>query len=171
MIKRSSTSFKDNSKIKKEKEKLSITEAYQKACHFCAYQERTQQEAKEKLYNLGLSSAEVEELVAKLIVENYINEERFAKSFAGGKFRIKRWGRNKILQELKRRNLSPYCIKMGMAEIDDNDYMQVLESLAIEKSSSLKEPNPFIKKHKIASFLISKGFEPDLAWEIVKEKS
>lgn len=169
MIKRSSADFKDNSKIK-EKKKLSKAEAYQKACHFCAYQERTQQETRDKLYDLGLSSEEVEELITKLIVENYINEERFAKSFAGGKFRIKKWGRNKILQELKRRNLSPYCIKKGMEEIDENDYLQILENQAIEKSKVVKEPDLYKRKHKIATFLISKGFEPDLVWDIVKEK-
>src|SRR5215510_9283327 len=102
------------------KKKLTAEQAYQKLKHFCAYQERCHSEARAKAYLLGMKRVDVEELVSKLIEEGCLNEERYAKSFAGGKFRIKQWGRLKIRTELKKKHISSYCIAAAMSEIDEN---------------------------------------------------
>ncbi len=145
----------------------SPADAYVKIAAFCAYQERTQQEVRDKLYTYGLEESEVEESIVRLIQENYVNEERFAKTFAGGKFRMKKWGRIKIKLELKARGLSTYCIQKGMNEIEPEAYWDTLLELAEKKNASEKESNPLIRKQKVARFLMGKGYEQDLVWEAV----
>ncbi|NTW31098.1 MAG: RecX family transcriptional regulator, partial [Bacteroidetes bacterium] len=93
------------------------SEALKKAANYCAYQERCQQDIRNKLYQWGLHSQEVEDLIATLIGENFINEERFSKAFSSGKFHILKWGKIKIKNELKQRNISEYCIRKGLEEI------------------------------------------------------
>ncbi len=145
---------------------LTKEQALQKARHYCAYQERSHSEVKEKLYALGLYKQQVEESLAQLIEEDYLNEERFAKQFAGGKFRMKEWGRVKIKYELKKKQVSEYCIKKGLKEIDEDDYLEVLAKLAEEKWNTLKgEKNVFIKLRKTQDYLLQKGFETDLVRE------
>ena len=135
----------------------------QKIKHFCSYQERTHQEVKEKLYSFGLYKEDVETLLSQMIEEGYLNEERFAIAFAGGKFRIKKWGRVKIRYELKQKRISEYCIKKGLACIDEETYQETLQTLLDEKKATLKsEKNIFVKKQKIRSFLMQRGFEPQL---------
>lgn len=136
-----------------------------KACHFCAYQERTQQQVRQKLIELELWDEAIEELIAKLIKENFINEERYAKAFASGKFRQLKWGRLKIKIELKRDGLSEYCIKKGLAEIDENEYLSTIKKLILQKQKSLKEKNELIKKMKIVHYLQGKGFEKDICYQ------
>ena len=101
-----------------------------KAESYCAYQERCQQEVRDKLYSWGLHEVQVENVIAELIASNFINEERFAKAYARGKFRIKKWGRVKISIELKRRKISAYCIKKGLAEIEEEEYIKTLQKVA-----------------------------------------
>src|ERR1041385_8010377 len=125
----------DSEKVKRVKI-FSPHEALVKAESWCAYQERCQQEMRDKLYSWGLHEKDVENLIAELISKNFLNEERFAKAFAGGKFRIKKWGRIKIRLELKRRKLSEYCIKKGLAEINEDDYRATMKKLADEKMRS-----------------------------------
>jgi len=144
------------------------TQAFVKIASFCAYQERTQQEVRSKLYEYGIKTDEVEVIIVKLIEENFLNEERFAKAFAGGKFRIKKWGRNRIIRELEMRNLSPYCIKSGLKEIDEQDYIATIHGIIKKKESEITAKNDYQKKYKIAIYLISRGFESDLVWEILK---
>ncbi len=146
----------------------SISEARQKIYHYCAYQERSHSEVKNKLYTLGLYKDEVEELLSHLIVEGYLNEERFAKAFAGGKFRMKQWGRLKISNELEAKGLSSNCIRVGLKEIDESDYTQTIEALIAKKDNQLDEPNLFVRRDKLAKYVIQKGFEPELVWRIVK---
>ena len=141
-----------------------------KAMRFCAYQERTQQEVREKLAGLGVWGDEAEEMISRLITENFINEERYAKTYAGGKFRLKKWGRMKILQGLKQKGISEYSIKKGMQEIESDLYIQTLENLLEEKSRMEKEKNPYKRKHKISLYLIGKGYEPDLVWELLRKE-
>ncbi|MCU0355538.1 MAG: recombination regulator RecX [Cytophagales bacterium] len=143
--------------------------AYVKITAFCAYQERTQQEVREKLLGYGLDEDEAEELIVRLLQENYVNEERFARTFAGGKFRLKKWGRLKIRGELKARGLSAYCVQKGMEEINPDQYWETLLELAEQKNALEKEPNPMARKQKIVRFLLGKGYEQDLAWEAVNE--
>ena len=120
------------------KKSLTKEQAYQKLRHYCAYQDRCHSEVKTKAYLLGLRKTEVEELTSKLIEENCLNEERFAKAFAGGKFRIKQWGRIKIKTELKNKQISHYCITAAMDEIDDLKYKQMLHKLAVKRWNSIK---------------------------------
>lgn len=112
------------------KKKIRITDeklALRKAESYCAYQERCQQEVRDKLYEWGLWKNAVENIIAKLIQDNFLNEERFAKAYAGGKFRIKKWGKVKIKLELKKRKISDYCIRQAMKEIDGPDYEKELK--------------------------------------------
>jgi regulatory protein len=143
---------------------LSKEQALQKARHYCGYQERSHTEVKEKLYSYGLRKTDVEELMSQLIEENYLNEERYATMFAGGKFRMKQWGRVKIKYELKQKRVSEYCIKKAIKEIDEDDYLKTLNSLARKKWDSVKGEgvNHFVKMSKTTDYLVQKGYELDL---------
>jgi len=123
--------------------RLSKEQAFQKIRHFCAYQERCHQEVKEKLYSFGLHKQETEDLVSQLIEENYLDEERFAYQFAGGKFRMKQWGRKKIEYELRKRQVSSYCIGKALAQITEADYRESLEKLAAEKYKTVEGEGSF----------------------------
>ncbi|MGB4844468.1 MAG: regulatory protein RecX [Ferruginibacter sp.] len=145
-------------------------EALQKVKQYCAYQERCHSEVKEKLYSLGLYKKEVNELLSELISENYLNEERFAIQFAGGKFRIKQWGRIKIKYALKQKQVSEYCIKKALAAINDTDYRNTLQKLFNHKLKTLKgEKNIFIKKRKLQDHLMQKGFETEMVRKLMAE--
>ena len=147
-----------------------LLQVYQKMASFCAYQERTHDEVRLKLQKIDLLSNDAEQVIVKLIEENYLNEERFAKSYAGGKFRIKRWGKKRILIELKRRKLSEYSIRSAMKEIPDSEYKEALLKLAEKKKADLakKESNPSLVKKKLGFFLMQKGYEPELVWETIE---
>src|SRR3989344_6394807 len=146
---------------KKPKKKLTPNQATIKAQLSCAYQERCQQEMRDKLYEWGLHSNDVENIIANLISDNFLNEERFAKAFAGGKFRIKKWGRVKIKIELKRRKISDYCIKKAMQEIDENDYIKILKDVITKKLKENSKGKQQIRNYKAAQYTISRGFEGD----------
>jgi regulatory protein len=138
--------------------------------HYCKYQERCHSEARNKLYELGFTTAEVERQIAELIEANVINEERFAIAFAGGKFRMKQWGREKIKMELKIRKISDYCIKKALKEIDCDEYDKTLNKLLYKKLTELKsERNHYIKKAKVYRYLLQKGYEKDIVAGIIKE--
>ena len=140
-----------------------------KAQKFCDYQERYQQEVRDKLYSWGAKPDEVEQVLCQLVEQDYINEERFARAFARGKFRIKHWGKNKIRLELKFRKISEYCIKQGLLEISDAEYLETLKHVTEKQSQQLKsEKKSPLKQRKIASYVISRGFESDLVWENIK---
>ena len=149
------------------KKQITKEQALQKLKHYCAYQERCHSEVKEKLYNLGAWKKDHDEIIATLIEENYLNEERFAVAFAGGKFRVKQWGRVKIKYELKQKQLSEYCIKKSLKHIDEEEYIKVLNKLAKDKYTSLKSEQYLIRKKKTMDYLIAKGFEMDLIRRIV----
>ena len=151
--------------------KLNPTQALAKAESYCAYQERSQQEVRDKLYQWGLWSEAVEEIISKLINANYLNEERFAKAFAGGKFRIKKWGRIKIKLELKRKRVSDYCIKQALKEIDETAYLQTIQKVLEEKMRKTKNKNPIKLNYLMGQYAISRGFEADLVWEVLKSMS
>jgi regulatory protein len=145
--------------------KLSLSLIQSKAKHFCAYQERTHLEVSRKLYGYGLQRKEVESTIALLIEENYLNEERFAVQFAGGRFRLKKWGRIKIMQELKQRKVSIYNINTALSKLDEDVYMETLNNLAIKKLNTLKADIPLIKKQKTVKYLLQKGYEKQLILE------
>lgn len=151
------------------KKNLTKEQALQKLKHYCAYQERCHSEVKEKLYELGVRRAEHDEIIATLIEENYLNEERFAIAFAGGKFRMKQWGRVKIKYELKQKQVSEYCIKKAMKQITEEDYIQTLQKLADDKYESLKGEQYLIRKKKTMDYLLHKGFETDLVRKVMEK--
>ncbi len=133
--------------------------------HYCAYQERCHEEVRTKILALKIYGEGLEEIINKLIEEDFLNEERFSKAYSGGRFRIKKWGRNKIINELKKRKISEYCIKMGLSEIDADDYSATMNKLIQSALKRYKSNNPFETKNKTAKFLISKGYESNLVWD------
>jgi regulatory protein len=137
---------------------------------WCAYQEHCQQEARDKLYDYGLKTDDVENIIAQLVNENFINEERFAVAFAGGKFRIKKWGKIKIKQELKAKRVSDYCIKKGLSIIDSTDYINTLKKVLALKAKSITEKNFLKKKQKLVRHALSKGYEQDLIFDVLKSQ-
>lgn len=143
----------------------------QKAASYCAYQERTQDEVKQRLKKWNVWGEEADEIIAELISMNYLSEERFAKTYAGGKFRMKNWGRMKIKQELSRRGLSDYSIASGMKEINDEAYLSGLTDLLAKKKILLEktETDKFKLKQKLARFALGKGYESELVWRVVGE--
>jgi regulatory protein len=149
--------------------KITPSEAKGKIQRYCAYQERSHQEVKNKLYSFGLYSREVDELLSDLITDGFLNEERYAKAFAGGKFRMKKWGRIKIVNALEAQGLSKNCIRIGLKEIDANDYLTTLESVLQKKGETLQEENIFALRDKLSRYAIQKGYEPDLVWQRLKE--
>ncbi len=148
---------------------LSPEQAFQKIKHYCAYQERCHAEVREKLYGMGLRKAEVEMQISRLIEDDYLNETRFAAQFAGGHFRLKKWGRIKITYELRLKKISPYAIKMALKEIDETDYRIVLEKMASARWASLKNETPFSRLSKTSAYLVRKGYENDLVHEVVAQ--
>ena len=147
---------------------ISKEEALQKAKQYCAYQERCHSEVKEKLYSFGMNKKEVDELLSELISENYLNEERFAILYAGGKFRIKQWGKVKIKYSLKQKQVSEYCIKKALAGIDEKDYARTVQKIFDQKLKTLKaEKNIFVKKRKLQDHLIQKGFETSVVSKLI----
>ena len=151
------------------KKRLDPSQALLKAQKYCAYQERSHKEVRDKLYSYGLYKNDVEEILTQLITSGFLNEERFAKAFAGGKFRMKKWGRRKIEQELQLRGVSKRCIQLGLKEIEESDYRKILAELIRKKDSMVNESDVFKKRNKIAQYAIGKGFESDLVWVIIKE--
>ena len=147
---------------------LTPEQAIPKIKQYCAYQERCHAEVRDKLYSFGLHKNDVEEMISQLISENYLNEERFAIHFAGGKFRMKQWGKIKIKQALKFKQVSEYCIRKALKEIDTGEYEGTFQKLVEQKLKSLKsEKNIFIKKRKLQDFLLQKGFETSMILEAV----
>lgn len=137
-------------------------EALQKIAAFCAYQERTQKEVALKLRSYGLDEDEAGEIIIRLSREKLLDEERFAQAFVRGHYRQKKWGRRRILQELKHKGLSEYCIKSGMKEIDGEEYYQNLVEVMEKKDRQEKEKNPRVRRMKISQYLTGKGYEQDL---------
>lgn len=152
------------------KKSLTKEQALQKLKHYCAYQERCHSEVKEKLYQLGVWKKDHDEIIAALIEENYLNEERFAIAYAGGKFRVKQWGRVKIKYELKQKQVSDYSIKKAMKQIDEDEYVSVLNKLAKEKYAALKNEQYLVRKKKTMDYLLAKGFEADLVRKAVENE-
>ena len=152
------------------KKQLTKEQALQKARHYCGYQERSHAEVKEKLYSFGLRKQEVEETLSQLIEDDYLNEERYARQFAGGHFRMKHWGRVKITWELKQKRVSEYCIRKALKEIDEDDYTKTLDKLAADKWHSLRaETNLFSKMRKTQDYLLQKGYETGLIKQAIEK--
>ncbi|MEO7802015.1 MAG: regulatory protein RecX [Ginsengibacter sp.] len=151
-------------------QKETLQSAWPKIKYYCAFQERAHQEVRNKLYEYGLHKVDVELHISRLIEENYLNEERFAIQFAGGKFRMKHWGKIKIQYELKAKGVGEYVIKNALKTIPASDYERTIEKLADQKFKTLKsEKNHLIRKKKMQDFLLQKGYERSLIISIISK--
>lgn len=145
----------------------SLDEAQKKLEHYCAYQERCHKEVVEKLRNMRMIPDAIDVIVVHLIQNNFLNEERFAKAFVLGKFRIKKWGKNRLKQELKRKDISKVIIDIALKEIDADDYLETFHALAEKKVESIRETNSYKKKKKLADYLLYRGWESPLVYDAV----
>ena len=148
---------------------LTVAEAQQKLEHYCAYQERCHQEVVNKLRELGMIPTAIDTIITSLIQNNYLNEMRFAQSFARGKFRIKKWGKNRILRELKLRNISNYNIKKGMEQISEEDYHTTFMKLFEKRTKEVARLPIEKQKKKLISYLSYRGWETELIYDALRE--
>ncbi|MCM8570933.1 RecX family transcriptional regulator [Gramella jeungdoensis] len=155
--------------MKNDRTSHTVDEALQKLMHFCAYRDRSQKEVEDKLNQMRMIPEAQEKIIISLMQDGFLNEERFARSFVRGKFRMKKWGRIKITQELKKRDISSPIIKLGLSEIKESDYLKTLYELAEKKEEKTKEPNSFKKKKKLADHLLRKGYESQLVFDCINE--
>ena len=137
--------------------------------HYCAVMDRCQFQVITKLKSYGVSDALADEILIELIQNKYLDEERFARSFCSGKFKIKRWGRNKIAFELSKLKVPKSCILLAMSEIDNIDYKNVIRHLANKKMALLKDKNSYVRKKKVVDSLLRKGYESELVWSYVNK--
>lgn len=134
---------------------------------YCAYQERCHSELKAKMDRLKIPFYKQDDFVAALISENFLNEERFAKLYAVSKLRQKHWGKRRISQALFEKRISDYCQTVALKSLDETEYLEILQQTAEKKAASITEADPWIRKNKLAEYLIRKGFEPELVWPVV----
>ncbi|WBX73964.1 regulatory protein RecX [Tenacibaculum pacificus] len=144
---------------------FTVDEIKRKMEHYCVYQDRCHKEVESKLSSFNVIPQAREIILLSLMEDNFLNEERFSKSFARGKFRIKKWGKNRIVRELKFRNISAYNIKTALKEINEEDYITTLYSLVAKKNELVTETNIFKRKKKIVDYLLYRGFESHLIYE------
>lgn len=150
-------------------EPVTLLEAKVKLEAFCAYQERCEQEIRRKIDTWGIFGEDVDFLISDLISNNFLNEQRFAEVFISGKFRIKKWGRIKIKQHLKQKNISDYSIKKGFDEIDPTEYWQTILALGESKNKLIRAKDSWDRRIKLQRYLHSKGYEMDLVQDAITE--
>ncbi len=153
----------------KKSESYTLNEATKKIENYCAYQDRCHKEVITKLKEMGMIPMAIDQIVGQLIEDKFLNEERFAKSFARGKFKIKKWGKNRIVNELKYRDISKYNINTALKEIDPQEYLETLDALAKKRLQQLPEPNIQKRKKKLADYLLYRGWESNLVYQKVLE--
>ena len=151
------------------KDFFTIKQAIQKLEHYCAYQDRCHEEVIQKLRSMKMDQDEIDQIIVQLIADNFLNEERFACSYARGKHRIKHWGKIRIVNELKFRKISQYNINLALKEITTEEYEATFHNLAEQNWESVRELNPLKKRKKFCDYLLRKGFESNLVYEKVKE--
>lgn len=151
------------------KDIYTIKEAIHKIEHYCAYQERCHEEVEQKLRSMKMDSNEIDQIITHLINDNFLNEERFACSFARGKHRIKHWGRIRITNELKFRGINQTLINIALKEIDPEEYYTTFDNLANRNWESIQEKNTLKKRKKFCDFMLRRGFESNLVYEKVRE--
>ncbi len=148
---------------------MTVKEATKKMERYCAYQDRCHKEVEQKLREMRMIPEARDNIIGHLIQEGFLNEERFARSFARGKFNIKKWGKNRITNELKLRDISRFNIKLALEEIDDQVYIETLDILAKKRLSQLDDPNLAKRRKKLADYLLYRGWESALVYEKVME--
>lgn len=155
--------------MKSVKNSYSVDEATRKLEGFCAYQDRCHKEVIDKLRDMRMIPQAIDQILGHLIQENYLNEERFARSFARGKFNIKKWGKKRIVNELKHRDISKYNIQLALQEIDQQEYLNVFDELANKRLAEIKDKELQKKRKKLADYLLYRGWESQLVYEKVFE--
>lgn len=153
--------------ITKKDKAYTVDQIKAKMEHYCAYQDRCHYDVEKKMREFFLIPEAKDEILLGLMDDKFLNEERFAKSFVRGKFRIKRWGKRKIVLELKKRNISEYLIKLGLKEIDDDEYFSTADKLILKKIDLVKANNNFELRKKVITFMLSKGYDYELVSEIL----
>ncbi len=153
------------------KKNYDIINTIERLKKYCVLQDKCKWDVSQKMQIWKLNKKTQQHILELLIKEKYIDEERYAKSFCRGKFKIKKWGRLKIINELKRKYISVEYINIGITEINKNEYLETLESLYQKKNKSIRIINTYIKNKKIATYLINKGYESNLVWNKIKKLS
>ncbi|MDY7394935.1 regulatory protein RecX [Aureibaculum sp. 2210JD6-5] len=151
------------------KKNYSLDEAKRKLENYCAYQERCHVEVERKLYEMHLSLKEKETIILHLLQHDFLNEERFSKAYARGKFNIKKWGKVRIVRELKYRKITNYNINQALKEIDEKEYYNTFNQLAEKKLTQITEKNIQKKKKKLIDYLLYRGWETNLVYDKVRE--
>ena len=147
-----------------------VDEAKGKLEHYCAYQERCHKEVQQKLYEMRMIPEAIDDIIHHLLQHNFLNESRFAQAFARGKFRSKKWGKQRIVRELKFRQISQYNIKLALKEIPEDEYLATFDILAEKRFLQLEKESDLQKKRKkFADYLFYRGWESELVWEKVRE--
>ncbi len=155
--------------MREKKLTYTVEEAKRSLERYCAYQDRCHQEIERKLYQMGMIIEARELIFLHLMEHDFLNEERFSRSFARGKFRIKEWGRQRIERELKQRDISAYNIKAGLSEILQEEYEKTFWEVSRKRFLSVDEPDVYKKRKKVADFLLRKGFESHKVYEVLKD--
>ena len=148
---------------------FTVDEAKKKLEHYCAYQERCHQEVLQKLKSMNMIPEASDVIIVHLLEHNFLNEERFAKTFVRGKFNIKKWGKYRLTRELKRKDISKYNVNEALKEIKDEEYVEVFNDLAEKKALLIKEKNIYKKKKKLTDYLLYRGWESYLVYDKVNE--
>ena len=146
-----------------------LTEAKKKLEQYCAYQERCHKEVLQKLRDMHMIPEAIDVVIGHLLEHNFLNEERFAKTFVSGKFKIKKWGKRRLVQELKQKDISKYNINLGLSTISDKEYIDTFNTLAEKKLEAIRESNNLKKKKKLADYLLYRGWEPHLVYDKVNQ--
>ena len=155
--------------MKNAQPSYTLDEAIKKIENYCAYQDRCHKEVANKLREMGMIPRAIDQIIGHLIQENFLNEERFAKSYARGKFNIKKWGKKRIVNELKMRDISKYNITSALKEIDENEYLNTLNLLAEKRLEAIREKNIQKRRKKLADYLLYRGWESHLVYEKITE--
>jgi regulatory protein len=146
-----------------------LEEAKKKLENYCAYQERCHQEVRQKLTGMQMIPEAIDQIIGHLLEHNFLNEERFAKTYVRGKFRIKKWGRRRLTLELKKKDISKFNINQALSEINEVEYIETFNTLAKKRLDSIKETNTLKKKKKLADYLLYRGWESHLVYDKVNE--
>ena len=150
-----------------KKKSFTVDQLQRKLEQYCVYQDRCHKEIEQKMRDYNLIPEARELILLSLMKDNFLNEERFSKSYARGKFRIKSWGKQRIVRELKFRDISAYNIKTALKEIDPEDYIATIYRITENRNAVLTEANPYKRKQKLIDFLMRKGFETELIFKTV----
>jgi len=147
----------------------SVQEAKQKLEHYCSYQERCHKEVEQKLKDMNMIPEAKNLIILQLLENNFLNEERFAKTYVRGKFKIKKWGKRRLTLELKKKDVSKITINLAIKEIDEAEYIEVFKDLSEKRALLISETNKFKKKKKLIDYLLYRGWEPHLVYDRVNE--